>query len=735
MTELFYDLLYILPVLVSVAFYAASRFGSGINGIAILGVTMAFAGVFVVLKHWKNRIKYIIPAIIVTILAVPVLIQDSGARAEFIVSNLWVVHCIIIAMISFLSGLLLSGVRMARRIVSAALFTGLILVMVLIKDMPKASVDAALFLLLIIAADEVQYFWKKSGDTDPKKHLVFISPFLLLAAIGVYLIPAPAHPVDYTAVIRFAKKTVSYVKENTLWLHKGEEDYIAYIGFSDDGGFRSGLKKNEKEVMKLTTEAGSDPVVYLNGTVMDTFNGREWSSVYSDENYDHLMDTRELLCAVKQAGEGHEADYIRRNKMSLWYGDFYTKYCFAPGKLIPGDQRISMTTYTEQGGDFISENLLGYGSGYTIFAYRMNRGHELFVTVLEDETNQTPSKETWEAVAAKYMPGMPLPYEDYLTYRDKIYRIYLPETKLSDDTERYLDEILADSESDYESLCRIQNMLASMQYTYIPGKLPESVTTPEEFLDYFLYDKKEGYCTYFATAFVLMARNRGIPARLVQGFRVNNAPGKTVSVRSDMAHSWAEAYIDGVGFMIFDPTPGGMSESFWLSEDERGEYISSGTVYDTPALPEKPLDEDKEPEEKKNGKILTRALLISIPGAILLFILYLLIARMIGSMNYRKKSVSERFLITCRKNFRILGFMGYRLTEGETVEEFRHRVSAKKDAELTEFLKDYEKICYAGMEADEEMLGKTEDNTNLLMAELKKTKGRKLTWMLLKAGF
>ena len=105
------------------------------------------------------------------------------------------------------------------------------------------------------------------------------------------------------------------------------------------------------------------------------------------------------------------------------------------------------------------------GSGYTIFAYRMNRGHELFVTVLEDETNQTPSKETWEAVAVKYMPGMPLPYEDYLTYRDKIYRIYLPETKLSDDTERYLDEILADSESDYESLCRIQNMRASRQYT------------------------------------------------------------------------------------------------------------------------------------------------------------------------------------------------------------------------------------------------------------------------------
>ncbi|MBR3638233.1 MAG: hypothetical protein IKN45_10010, partial [Lachnospiraceae bacterium] len=69
------------------------------------------------------------------------------------------------------------------------------------------------------------------------------------------------------------------------------------------------------------------------------------------------------------------------------------------------------------------------------------------------------------------------------------------------------------------------------------------------------------------------------------------------------------------------------------------------------------------------------------------------------------------------------------------VEEFRCRVSAKKDPAMTEFLKDYEKICYAGTEADEEMLGKTEDNTNLLMAELKKTKGRKLTWMLLKAGF
>lgn len=745
MADFLYDLLYILPVLLSASVMAVPYLNGPEKSAFVYGVAFLTAAVFIVLKHWKNKIKYLIPGIILTLIGVVILFHDSKERMDFIVSNRWFLYIVLTAFAAFLIGQVLSGFRVARRVSFVAVFALLILNMVIYKGAPKVAVDAALFLLLIIAADEVQHFWEKSGDTDAKKHLVFISPFLLMTAIFIYIIPASDRPVDYTAVVRFAKKTIAYVKENTVWIHKGEEDYASYIGFSDDGTFKSGLRKNDKTVMLLATEANSDPVVYLSGKVMDTFTGRTWSGEYTQENNDRLTDTLELLCAVKEYGEGNETDYIRRNKISLKYDDFYTNYCFVPSKLIPGDQRISGVKVMELGGDLVSEELLGYGSEYTTFSYRINRSHEKFREMLEGEelsealaVNQGESKterEIWEETVLKYMPGVPLPYEDYLAYKEKVYRLYLPETKLSEDAEHYLDELLKDSESDYESLCLIEKALSSMTYTYTPGKLPNKVTNPEEFVDYFLFEKQEGYCTFFATTFVLMARNRGIPARMVQGFRVENKPGKTVNVRSDMAHSWAEAYIDGVGFVIFDPTPGGMQEIYWMSEEERQSYKPSGAGYAENTQTETTLpDSDTETETPKK-KVNPLVILISVLAVIVLFVLYLIIARVIGIMRYRKKNPEERFFMICRKNLRILGFMGFRFAPGETVEEFGRRIQKKKNASLTAFLNDYERICYAEERVTEDMLKQTENNSEILMTELKNTRGRRLTWLIMKAGF
>ena len=48
--------------------------------------------------------------------------------------------------------------------------------------------------------------------------------------------------------------------------------------------------------------------------------------------------------------------------------------------------------------------------------------------------------------------------------------------------------------------------LASFTYNRTPGPLPEYVVDESSFLDYFLLESKEGFCTHFATAFVLLAR-------------------------------------------------------------------------------------------------------------------------------------------------------------------------------------------------------------------------------------
>jgi hypothetical protein len=75
-------------------------------------------------------------------------------------------------------------------------------------------------------------------------------------------------------------------------------------------------------------------------------------------------------------------------------------------------------------------------------------------------------------------------------------------------------------------------------------------------VDYFLFDSKTGFCDYYASAMVVLARAAGIPARLVLGY----APGifdpeqGRFLVRQSDSHAWPELYFPGVGWVEFEPT-------------------------------------------------------------------------------------------------------------------------------------------------------------------------------------
>jgi len=76
-------------------------------------------------------------------------------------------------------------------------------------------------------------------------------------------------------------------------------------------------------------------------------------------------------------------------------------------------------------------------------------------------------------------------------------------------------------------------------------------------LEQFLRDRPPAHCEFFATAMTLMLRVRGVPARYVTGFLVTerNCLGGYFTVRESHAHAWTEAWIPGVGWATFDPTP------------------------------------------------------------------------------------------------------------------------------------------------------------------------------------
>src|SRR5476649_2496092 len=73
----------------------------------------------------------------------------------------------------------------------------------------------------------------------------------------------------------------------------------------------------------------------------------------------------------------------------------------------------------------------------------------------------------------------------------------------------------------------------------------------------FLFQRKKGYCEYFASAMAVMLRTVGIPARMATGFQsgVYNPISDLWLVRASDAHSWVEAWMPGHGWTTFDPTP------------------------------------------------------------------------------------------------------------------------------------------------------------------------------------
>jgi len=73
-----------------------------------------------------------------------------------------------------------------------------------------------------------------------------------------------------------------------------------------------------------------------------------------------------------------------------------------------------------------------------------------------------------------------------------------------------------------------------------------------------LLQTHQGYCTYYASAMSIMARQLGIPTRVVSGFSHGHfdARRKAWIVQGDDAHSWVQAYLPTYGWVSFDPTPG-----------------------------------------------------------------------------------------------------------------------------------------------------------------------------------
>lgn len=115
------------------------------------------------------------------------------------------------------------------------------------------------------------------------------------------------------------------------------------------------------------------------------------------------------------------------------------------------------------------------------------------------------------------------------------------------------NEITEGLETPYEKAIAVTNYLRrNIEYNETLPELP----TDQEPLDWFLFDFKQGFCNYYASAEVILLRAVGIPARWAVGY----AQGEPLeiqngyNVRHRDSHAWPEVYFPDIGWVEFEPT-------------------------------------------------------------------------------------------------------------------------------------------------------------------------------------
>lgn len=201
----------------------------------------------------------------------------------------------------------------------------------------------------------------------------------------------------------------------------------------------------------------------------------------------------------------------------------------------------------------------------------------------------------------------------------------------------------------------------------------------------FLFVHREGHCEFFASAFVVLARTLGIPARLVAGFRVveHNGFGGYAVVRAKHAHAWAEAWVpagDTSHFEVVDPTPGGvptLEQTNTRSTSAFFDYLkwSIGALYDAAiASPER-----------------------SIP-VLLGIIVIAFIVRAVRNRRRRKDSSAEAIVDVLPASFvrfeTMLAEQGFVRERAETLESLASRLAAADHEAWAKALRRYARVRY-----------------------------------------
>ncbi|MBQ9910914.1 MAG: transglutaminase domain-containing protein [Lachnospiraceae bacterium] len=745
MTLFVYDVLYALPLSLILTYvssgvlylYAATPFTYVLTAL----FAVYFAGI-VSAGRWV-RLSLVLLLILGVLLPVLIIPEKSGTAA-FISQNLWVLWCFLTALLAFLAERILSRFLYAKLALATLLLLGMAAAAVLNYVIPGPAVAIVLFFVLCASAEAVRtHSLKKapekalSEDRPVHAYMAYLSPFLIIMLLYTSLYKAPDEPYGWEFAKRIYADVSSAVDRMNMGIFRSRSESYedAEVGFSERSLFPGSVSNKGREVMYLTGSSYRPEQVYLSGKVFSDFNGRTWDASVSSSENGQLLDYIETRASVFSFDPERTYDYLHSAYVVLEYRFFSSSHIFHPQKVLITGNALAGIGFRHEGANLIANRRITYRDAYRVDYLRLNRSNPDLEALLQQE--KTLSKEEWDRAVedAHVVQTASLEYGAYLSYRSEQRRIYGEAPVLSGRTSSWLEKTVGEEKSAYKKALRIASALKKMQYDSSPGPLPQSVRDAGDFLDWFLFEGKRGYCNHFATALTLLCRASGIPARYVQGYVTDVSTERTMLL-SDRAHSWCEILIPGFGWLTMDATPGYGVDSSWAASSggsAQGSMLpdddeDDGTEIEEPSKTEDPDEKENEEklEKERRKKAVERTVFILLGSALLAVSSVLLAKRVSAGKRYRRSDPGEKLRILSKRNVRLLSSLNLKPEKGETLSEYALRASSftpsddplsKEQEELLQKLHDgyplftesLERFLFADMQPSDEEVERSEE--------------------------
>ncbi len=404
-----------------------------------------------------------------------------------------------------------------------------------IHRFPDAELGLLLFLMLAFPAASFLYI-RKHSKLDRVWYKAGIMSLGLISALGVLILPWDLEPLEVEGGLNLFNN-----RYNAERLEPGEEGNVIPLssperitGYSPGGELGGSLTGSAETVLEIELLEGSLPSsLYLRGQARDYYTGSSWEKKEA-EPLDDL-----------DAAFSYVHNYDRSLKVQVSY--------LEPEKDLFGLFPSTELAIVEYNGNDDQEN-----RDYQVDSFGNTKAlHSDF-----KGDYILSGKEITDLDLQRIEPKSELEKDP-----DQLLAFLQVPDELPARVEELAREIVADADEEFEKANLIRDYLRQFPYSRETPNLPPG----DDFVDHFLFEQQEGYCTYYASAMVILLRLNDIPARYVEGYRadlyilddymhshpedpVMQQTPRSMEIRRSNAHAWVETFLQGYGWVAFEPT-------------------------------------------------------------------------------------------------------------------------------------------------------------------------------------